>query len=372
MSGGLGRGATGLFLRCVNVLSGVRHPGLSQSRSPRFASLAATLFLLTSIPDLASAAPSFDEIDTDGDGKISWNEYIRIWDEADFATEEIPRTWRTYDVDRDQHFSPQEFAHIPKFHDGKARFNAADANGDGRVTKDEFLAPYSSYGRLRARQQFQLKLAKGETGLSLEDFARDDADGRQSAEEYMRNAIGTQWEEHAHNEIVWHDVNGDGFLSTMEFARTPHGTRDPAELVGELDTDFNDALSLDEALAIHSPPPEPAGASEQYAFEQRRLQLENGFRALDRDHNSSLTADEQQARSADLTELLLGNAISLPPSRSPVAGHESSKPKHSVIPLGLGLFGISGLAVIGLLTLRRRSSRTAAATNSENSREAVR
>lgn len=73
-----------------------------------------------------------------------------------------------------------------------------------------------------------------------------DGDGRVSHEEYVRENVGTRWEQASKDQAALHDLDGDGFLSLGEFACSPRGTFPAADLFPLLDTDGDSLLTLAE------------------------------------------------------------------------------------------------------------------------------
>jgi Ca2+-binding EF-hand superfamily protein len=75
-----------------------------------------------------------------------------------------------------------------------------------------------------------------------------DGDGRVSREEYFRPNLGTKWEQASKDQAALHDLDGDGFLSLTEFACSPRGVFPAAELFPILDADGDNLLTLAEFL----------------------------------------------------------------------------------------------------------------------------
>jgi len=73
-----------------------------------------------------------------------------------------------------------------------------------------------------------------------------DGDGRVSHEEYVRPNVGTKWEQASKDQAALHDLDGDGFLSLVEFACSPRGTFPAVELFPILDADGDKRLTLAE------------------------------------------------------------------------------------------------------------------------------
>jgi len=102
-------------------------------------------------------------------------------------------------------------------------FAAADADGDGKVTKDELTA---------YRQTMMSGIdADGDGMISTEELAA-----------HMKARMDTQIDERAKARVASQDLNGDGKLSAEELMAPPMPTR----MFDRLDSDGDGAISQDE------------------------------------------------------------------------------------------------------------------------------
>jgi Ca2+-binding EF-hand superfamily protein len=102
-------------------------------------------------------------------------------------------------------------------------FDAADANGDGIITREEFLA---------ARERAFVRLDRNGDGYIDKDDLPSRLVGRGNAQQRLTQLV-TQL-----------DKDGDGRLSKAEF------TEGPTPLFDRADTDHNGELSRDEVAAF--------------------------------------------------------------------------------------------------------------------------
>ncbi|MBX3444029.1 MAG: EF-hand domain-containing protein [Planctomyces sp.] len=199
----------------------------------------------------------FLKLDSDGDGRVTCEEYVdphRGGQFEDAAREEAARA----DGDGDGVLTLAEFLATPH---GAAppevEFGVLDADGNGRLTRDEFLAPSSQYAR---RERFFNADRDGDGELTLEEFLapaeewrphirarylmRDvNNDGRMSKEEYYTPLIGGQWEEAGRSEAEIFDADGDGIISLFEFAMGQIWNLNDQELLSVFDSNSDGHLS---------------------------------------------------------------------------------------------------------------------------------
>jgi Ca2+-binding EF-hand superfamily protein len=90
-----------------------------------------------------------------------------------------------------------------------------------------------------------------------------DGDGRVSREEYVRPNVGTKWEQMSKDQAALHDLDGDSFLSLGEFACSPQGVFPSAELFPLLDVDGDELLTLSEFVR-YRPKTQRAGAGASF------------------------------------------------------------------------------------------------------------
>ena len=83
-------------------------------------------------------------------------------------------------------------------------------------------------------------------------LSRDaDGDGKLSREEYFRNFIGTQFEQAAKNEAEQSDVDGDGYLTLLEFSFAPQEQFYGEELFPLMDADGDNFVVRAEFIRPH-------------------------------------------------------------------------------------------------------------------------
>jgi Ca2+-binding EF-hand superfamily protein len=179
----------------------------------------------------------FRGFDVDGNGSLSHEEYVAP---ARPKYEDAAKLEHAlFDRDGDGALSFDEYCFSPRVDPGReARFRRLDIDRSGRLTLKEFLRPYSPAHQRTQRSVIYHWDADDDQQLSLEEYvqqgkgvtlslrnkylARDaDDDGRLSREEYFTPFLGSQWEQAAQNEASQNDVDGDGFLTLLEFSFTP-------------------------------------------------------------------------------------------------------------------------------------------------------
>lgn len=83
----------------------------------------------------------FMEYDQNGDGRIEFEEYVkaeglRPVTAAANSKVEVPDEYKEIDADDDMILMPEEMKMM-----ADKRFKALDENGDGKISKDEFVSP---------------------------------------------------------------------------------------------------------------------------------------------------------------------------------------------------------------------------------------
>merc|ERR1719454_2416667 len=85
--------------------------------------------------------PTFAEADANGDGEVTKDEYIKAATDAGMSPEEAEASWKEVDADGDGKVTSEEIAAArDKAKDAAADFAAADTDGDGMLSEEEFLA----------------------------------------------------------------------------------------------------------------------------------------------------------------------------------------------------------------------------------------
>jgi Ca2+-binding EF-hand superfamily protein len=222
----------------------------------------------------------FCRFDADFDGRISQDELAAqaaAWQKG-LVKHLIP----AFDLDGDGGLSPDELVLSPFANPVADWFaGRADADNDGRLSWQEYYAEQSPLFYGLARHFFR-RLDRNSDGflaldesvfnvdpekapLEIKYAARDaNGDGRLSREEYFSPHIGGKWEEAARNEAIQHDLDKDGYLSLLEFAMTPHGATKSEVLFQLLDVDKSGRLTRVEYLKATPPEQWLGGAMKFY------------------------------------------------------------------------------------------------------------
>jgi len=183
----------------------------------------------------------------DGDGKLSWIDYYNVTysfvDSNDLETEGLANGASSYSeiIERDQN-----------------RFKAADKDGDGTLSKDEFadfLHPEDGGPHMREVVIYE----------TIADIDKD-GDGLVNMEEYLADlwtggeGAGTEpeWVEEERNQFrQYRDKNNDGKLDRQEvedWILPPdfdHSDVETKHLIAEADEDGDDQLTKDEIVNKH-------------------------------------------------------------------------------------------------------------------------
>lgn len=205
--------------------------------------------------------------DADGDGKMSREEYYSPslgtkWEQA-AKTEAVE-----FDADGDGFLSLLEFTATPQDPlAAKEVFELADENADGFLDYSEFLKLQPPSRKAAQHRSFYSWDADNDQRLSLEEYGRKgqdvvpslknkylacdtNRDGKVSREEYVAPHLNTRWEQAAKDEALRFDVDRDGSLTLLEFAMTPHGPQASEELFPVMDANGDGVLNRFEFLKI--------------------------------------------------------------------------------------------------------------------------
>ncbi|XP_018619939.2 reticulocalbin-3 isoform X1 [Scleropages formosus] len=217
-----------------------------------------------------------DRIDTDADGYVSHAE-LHHWikhRQRRYIEENVNKHWKEYDLNKDDmvaweeyknttygYYLDEEFDDVDDKASYKAmltrderRFKAADGNGDGKATKEEFTA------FLHPEEFDHMKnVVVAET---VEDIDKN-GDGLINLDEYIGDMFSP---EDGESEPEWvqtekkhfsefRDTNKDGFLDASEVSKwilpgeVDHADNEARHLIHETDTDKDDRITKQEVLA---------------------------------------------------------------------------------------------------------------------------
>ncbi|XP_032816074.1 calumenin-A-like [Petromyzon marinus] len=227
-----------------------------------------------------------ERMDADEDGLVSHSE-LRAWikfTQRRYAAEEVARHWREYDADRDDHVSWDEYRNTTYgFYfeedggdggDGeegggyrrmlardRRRFSHADADTDGRMTREEFSAflhpdEHEHMAELVITETIEDLDKDGDGTIDIEEyigdmFSRepstgDDAAGLQEEPEWVRTERAQF--------LAVRDTDGDGRMGRAETrawvlpSDYDHADIEAQHLVHESDADADGKLSVEEIL----------------------------------------------------------------------------------------------------------------------------
>merc|ERR1719487_2905422 len=90
---------------------------------------------------LGSGEEAMKAMDKNGDGEVTKDEYIKAATDAGMSPEEAEASWKEVDANGDGKATPEEIAAArDAAKDAAADFAAADTDGDGMLSEEEFLA----------------------------------------------------------------------------------------------------------------------------------------------------------------------------------------------------------------------------------------
>jgi len=97
----------------------------------------------------AKYGEAFDAIDADGKGTISKGELVQILGGNDIGEDAVNETLRKFDTDADGEMDKEEFldfVYVSNLEQARGFLKAADADGSGKLSKDELAAAFAQIG----------------------------------------------------------------------------------------------------------------------------------------------------------------------------------------------------------------------------------
>jgi len=215
----------------------------------------------------------FDKVDTDGDSRVTqvelqqWIQFVderegredteKQWGERKKGKDENHVSWDEYKVDVYgfiDEVGEEGYNFRPMMERDKRRWEAADSNQDGKLTKWEFQAFLHPEDNEHMRDILVLE--------SLDDMDID-KDGKLSLDEYIKDLFPQAGEE---GEPDWvegerrifrseRDQDGDGFMDIIELKHwlvpqdADHSKAEAKYLVTKADEDNDGSLSKEEVMA---------------------------------------------------------------------------------------------------------------------------
>ncbi|XP_072549523.1 reticulocalbin-3 isoform X2 [Salminus brasiliensis] len=236
---------------------------------------AKTFDQLTPEESKAKLGKIVDRIDTDKDGFVSHAE-LHHWikhRQRRYIEENVDKHWKEYDQDKDGRIAwteyknttygfylDDEFSDVENRESYKAmltrderRFKAADKNGDGIATREEFTAflhpeEFSYMKNIVVQETVEDIDKNGDGKINLEEYIGDmyTAEDGENEPEWV-NTEKKQFSE-------FRDVNKDGYLDASEVAQwilpgdVDHADNEAKHLIHETDRNNDGQLSVSEIM----------------------------------------------------------------------------------------------------------------------------
>lgn len=192
----------------------------------------------------AAARQRFREMDQDGDGTISraeWRGSLQSFRVHDWNRDGVLSGAELNEAVREAANSPEDFDSPVVFNDwSAARFNNLDRNRDGRLTRAEWIYDLETFRRVDRNKDGIVARAEFLGG----DFDDDRGDRFDFLDADGNNRV-TRQEWHASQEaFTWLDTNRDGVLSRLEVEG--EGADQQGDVFARLDTNRNNRVNPDE------------------------------------------------------------------------------------------------------------------------------
>jgi Ca2+-binding EF-hand superfamily protein len=194
----------------------------------------------------------FKKLDSNGDGKVTKAEFMAF---PAFAsdTAKAEGMWQHVSNGKEE-FTLAEFLAVANGHKpNKAQvtemFKKCDANGDGKLTKAEFMvSPIAKEDAATAEQKWQ-HISNGKEAITLEEFIAVVTGGKQDKTTDEKPRANPQQEMFKRL-----DANGDGKVTKAEFMTFPESQSDAAkaEQMWQHISNGKEALTLAEFIAVVS------------------------------------------------------------------------------------------------------------------------
>jgi Ca2+-binding EF-hand superfamily protein len=192
----------------------------------------------------AAARQRFREMDQDGDGTISraeWRGSLQSFRVHDWNRDGVLSGAELNEAVREAANSPEDFDSPVVFNDwSAARFTNLDRNRDGRLTRAEWIYDLETFRRVDRNKDGIVARAEFLGG----DFDDDRGDRFDFLDADGNNRV-TRQEWHASQEaFTWLDANRDGVLSRLEVEG--EGADQQGDVFARLDTNRNNRINPNE------------------------------------------------------------------------------------------------------------------------------
>jgi Ca2+-binding EF-hand superfamily protein len=218
----------------------------------------------------------FAPFDINTDMVLDENEYLeKVRRESNGSITVLPARFHEFDANGDSRLSYEEFIEVTGTPEDAA-FRRLDHDQNDLLSLTEYLSRYRTTIQHSQASLFRRKDVNNDESLSLTEFLGSpddelparyaafdtDGSGSVSSDEYISPHIGKASEEAARTEAALFDIDRNDILSLKEFAMTPHGRTDAGLLIPATDSDTTRWIGWDEFFAVQ--PPERIHEAEVY------------------------------------------------------------------------------------------------------------